>query len=130
MDAEKKKGTRKARVMSEKEQKAEKDFYFKLGVRMQQARVGARKTQAEIGNALFVTDNTISGFERGTLKPRAYSLLAFCEATGAEPNDLLGYSGKAETETELHIMAKLRGMSDKEKEKLLDCLEILFPREK
>lgn len=120
--------SRKVRVMSEDDQKKEEAFYYALGTRMAQARVGVRKKQSEMGYEIFVTDNTMSAFERGVSKPRAYTLKLFCEATGAEPNALLGYAGKKYTETEMHIMAKVRGMSEADKEKLLNVLEILFPR--
>ena len=119
---------RRVRVMTEEDLKKENDFYYALGTRMAQARVGARKKQSEMGYEIFVTDNTMSAFERGVSKPRAYTIRLFCEATGTEPNVLLGYKGRGETETDLHIMAKVRGMSEAEKEKLLDILEILFPR--
>ncbi len=120
---------RKARVMTVEDKEAENSFYYDLGARMASGRVGSRKQQKDMAYELFTTDNSISAMERGKVKPRAYSLKLFCEATGVEPNYLLGYKGKDDSETELHIMAKVRGMSEKNKKKLLAVLNILFSGE-
>ena len=122
--------SRKVREMTADEEEAEATFYYQLGVRMQQGRVGVRKTQSEMGYDLFMTDNTVSAIERGVSKPRAYILKLFCEATGIEPNDLLEYKKREETATELRIMAMLKEMSPEDKDKLLSVLEILYPEKK
>lgn len=116
-------------VISMNENKDEDLFYVELGAKMRRARLLAGKTQAQIGQDLFVTMNTVYHFERGTMRPRAYYLKLFCEETGVEPNYLMGYEGKQESETDMSIRAKLRGMTEEDKERLLAVLDILFPRE-
>ena len=118
---------RKIREMTDDEKVKERTFYEELGARMLVGRTKIRKSQREMGAIMFVTDNTVSSFESGTAKPRAYSLKRFCEATGTEPNVLFGYRGSESTSTELRIMAKLREMTEADKKKLLNVLNVLYP---
>ena len=112
------------------EKKEEETFYFFMGGRLKEARIKAKLHQQELADKMHFSSNKMSQIERGLSKIKAYELRMLCEATGAEPGKILEYEGKGETPTDLRIRAKLAEMSEEDKEKLLETLELWMPTKK
>lgn len=118
---------RKVPAKSDREKGKEANFYGDIGFTLQTERMRCGMTQKDVGDKLFTSVNTVSMFERGQAKIRAYELKLFCEITGVEPNKLLRFEGKKNTGTDFKIMGKLANMEEGEKKKVLDILNIMFP---
>ena len=63
---------RKTPVKNAEEDEKERDFYFNLGMDMSAARSKRRLTQKAVADSLFTSSNTLSLYERGQSKIRAY----------------------------------------------------------
>jgi transcriptional regulator with XRE-family HTH domain len=68
---------------------AKDNFDIKLGAALKAARKRKGMTQEQVANRLNVTKMAISHWERGDRSMYAADLLRFCDAVGADVNEII-----------------------------------------
>lgn len=118
---------RKAVPKTDEERKAEEQFFFDLGIALQQARIRTPYTQVDIAKKIHVSPNTMSHYEGGTAKLNVFQFKILCDILRISPNSFLGWNTTEQTSTDLKIQAKVMEMTKEDKDKLLSILDIIFP---
>ncbi len=69
---------RKVPRKNDEEKQNENDFYFALGLEIAAERIRRKMTQQELADILHISTNTLSLYERGVSKIRAYEIKTLC----------------------------------------------------
>lgn len=102
------------------------DFHL-IGKRIKQARKAKGLTQEQLAEQLDVSVGYVSQIERGITKPNLEMLSAVCDQLGCALDVLLtGCSTNQPAYLSDELYEKCRALSEKEKRKALQIIDILF----
>lgn len=107
-----------------------------IGDRIRKLRMAAGLTQGELGKMLNIKPSTVGMYERGCRRPDGEMVVKICEAFHVSSDSLLGMSETACEAVDLikemsnrirwdrGIMLNGAPMSDRDREKLLNAIEV------
>lgn len=91
-----------------------------IGLTLQNARLAAKVTQAEIAEISGLSKNHISAVERGVCKISLDLLLSYCDALKTSPNAILGIGNIIP-----ELQTALTALNKKEQKKLAEIIHLI-----
>lgn len=95
--------------------KSDADSNIRIGKLVQVARESQHVSQADVARATHMSNNHISGIERGTSKMSVDLLLGYCKVLDMTPNEILGYD---DSEIIPSLRSKIKSMEPNKQRKL------------